>query len=726
MGLPGPAASLYQCTFAPCSRRAAPITTLLLASGTAALAQTEGEQVALETVTVTGATAVPQDSDIDKLPQSLNDTPQSIDRIDKETMRQQSVTSLQDALRYAPGITLNSGEGGAHGDNVNLRGFSSIDAFFLDGVRDPGAYTRDNFDLESVEVLEGPSSILFGNGSAGGVVNQASKTPTLAPLRAGTLELGTNAEARMTVDVNQPLGPSAALRLDVMGETAGVADRDYVEQRRWGLAPSVAVGLGQPTTVTLSYFHEQEDNVPDYGIPFLYGQPANVPRNLYYGLKDSDITQTDVNVLTAVLRHELGDDISLSDTLRYGNYWGNFRVSAPHFGNDFVGGVPAPGTPLADIVIYRDRPSSEGTQTYLTNHTDLIARFATGSFAHVLTAGLELGRQTTDYARFDNAYEGIDGIAPTPLLAPDPNAPAPVQKDIVSRPSTTADMLGVYAIDTVQLLPEWSLNLGARFDRYDTSFDDALSGQGFRRQDSAWSPKAALVWKPTEAQTYYMSYSTSFDPAVSFLTIAPDTKGPAPESAKTFELGAKNGWLGGLLQSSAALFRTESANVTVSDPDDPTLQELPGSNQRIQGVELSLTGHLTASWEVDANVTLLDPRITASATPGEVGRLIPGAARGTGNLWTLYDLDDDWQVGAGLNYVGHRFADSANTANIPSYIVWSAMAGYAVTDDIRVQANLINLTDERYYEGAYFSGADENHVIPGAGRTLTVTTSFRF
>jgi catecholate siderophore receptor len=690
-----------------------------------AMAQTDQVADASETITVTGLKDQPE-TGLGKLPESIQDTPQSIDAVSDKVMREERVTRLQDALRYLPGVTMNSGEGGAHGDTVNLRGLTSNDNFFRDGIRDPGSYSRDNFDVATVEILEGPSSVLFGNGSAGGAVNEVTKTPTLAPQRSVSLEFGTNDEQRGTLDFNQPIGESAAIRLDMMGEHSGVAGRDDVENKRWGFAPSIAIGLREDTTFTLSYFHQEENNIPDYGIPFIFGAPAPVPRNLYYGLKDSDVSQTDVNIMNAVIEHQFSDALSISDTVRYANYWTNYRVTGAFFGNDFSGGPPDPGTPLDQIFVSRDRPSSEGTATYLTNHTDLTARFSVGAVSNLVVAGFELGRQTNDLVRFNNDSEGLDAIAPTPLLAPDANEPAPLQVDIDSMPSTTADTIGVYALDTVQFTPQWSMNLGIRFDRYDTQFDEPLSVSHFERIDTKWSPRASISYKPTDTANFYFSYATSFDPPVSYLTLAPDSKGPAPETAKTYEVGAKTTWLGGLMNADVALFRTDTSNLLVSDPDDPTLQEMAGKEQEVQGIEVSLTGHLTPDWELDANITLLDPKITSSTDPAELGRQLPGVAHTNANLWTSYQVTDEWQVGTGINYLGHRFADVDNTAGIPGYVVWNAMVAWQATDDLRVQLSGRNLTDKYYYDGAYYSGADENHVIPGAGRTVTLGLNYDF
>jgi len=676
----------------------------------------------METITVTGVRE-------DNTGASAINSPQAISTITQQTMQQQATTRLEDALRNVPGITLNSGEGGAHGDAINLRGFPLTDGFFLDGVRDPGSYARDSFDVESIEVLKGPSAILFGQGSAGGVINQTSKMPRLAPILGATAELGSNQEFRGTADIDQPFGDSAALRLAVMGEKSSVTDRDNVRNARWGAAPSLSFGIGEPTSLSLSYFHQQEHDVPDYGIPFLFDAPAPVPRNSYYGLRSDDVTETDVNILTVRASHAFNDAVTLTDSFRYGNYWSNYRVTAPHFGDDNTDGdgeppLPAPGDPLSEIEVLRDRPSSEGTETSLVDRVDVTDKFDTGGFAHAFVGGVEIGRQTSDLVRFDNQ---IDQIAPALLLAPNPNEAFPgTQTAIAARPSTTADTQAAYIIDTIQLTEQLSAIGGMRFDRFAASFDEPISGAHFNRTDTAWSPRAGLLFKPMETQTYYISYSRSFDPSASYLTLAPDNASPAPERAKTYEIGAKYNWLGGQLFTTAALFRTELTNARISDPDDPTLQEQAGQNQRVQGAEFGINGYLTEHWEIAAGYTLLDPKITSSTITGEVGRLLPNTARGTANLWVTYESDDAWRIGAGMNYVGHRFADTLNAVNIPGYIVWNAMLGYKITDDIDLQFNIKNITDRYYYDASYYADPAENHVIPGPGRTFTVTTSFRF
>ncbi|HEY7978476.1 MAG TPA: TonB-dependent receptor plug domain-containing protein, partial [Rhizomicrobium sp.] len=231
-----------------------------------------GANSGIETVNVTA-----QRSSLDTLTAKIQNTPQSINIVPLEVMQQQGVATLQDALKNVPGITLNAGEGGTHGDLVNLRGFSAGDDYFMDGLRDTGLYDRDSFDYESVEVYKGPASTLFGRGSTGGVINQVLKNPQLYPIANFQITAGTNDEGRATADLNYVLGDTSALRVNVMGQINNVEGRPFAHNQRWGVAPAIAFGIGTDTTFSLKYLHQQEDNLPDYGIPFVFGKPAPVP-----------------------------------------------------------------------------------------------------------------------------------------------------------------------------------------------------------------------------------------------------------------------------------------------------------------------------------------------------------------------------------------------------------------------------------------------------------------
>jgi catecholate siderophore receptor len=692
-----------------------------------AYAQTAGDQAdgdekhEKEEIVVTGVRSVIND----KLGGSVQDAPQSINVISAKTLQEESVTRLQDALKNVPGITLNSGEGAARGDTVNLRGFPAFNDFFLDGIRDAAVYTRDSFDLETLEVLKGPSAILFGRGSTGGVINQVTKAPTLNPFEDAALQVGTNSEIRATGDVDMPIGPSSAIRVDGMVERSEVTDRDNVLNRRWGFAPSIALGINEPDSLTVSYLHQQENNRPDVGIPFVNGAPAPVPSNLDYGLL-SDYFKTDIDVATVRARHEFNEDFSVTNTARVGIYDFNDHFAAPNFGNS----PPTPGEPLADIGVGRDAPSSSGVQTNLTDQLDFKGHFETGFLSHDVTVGFELGRQTNDLDRYVNPFNNDNGWIPfTPLLNPNPHQSLPVIEPVGSSQHIAAREEGVYITDTVHIGDYVDVTGGARYDRFAATFTQNTLTTGvntnYGRTDNVTSPRAAVVIKATPNQSYYFSYGTSFDPSAEALSLTAATAALAPVKATSYEVGAKTAWLDGKLLATAALFRTQVDNALTNDPDDPSITILAG-NQRVDGFELGVSGHITDDWEVLAGYTYLDAKTISSGTAVDVGKFLQNAARNAVNLWTEYYLDDHWEVGTGGNFLGRRYADMAQTASIPSYFVWNGMVNYKLNDNYSLQMNVTNLLDRTYYDSSYFTSASENHVIPGAGRTFTFTARAHF
>lgn len=672
----------------------------------------------LSEVTVSGVRSLLHD----KLAESEQNAPQSITVVSSQVMEAQGTTSLEDALRNVPGITLNAGEGAARGDTVNLRGFSAFNDFFLDGIRDAAVYTRDDFDTQSVEVLEGPSAVLFGRGSTGGAINQVSKAPLLRPFDVVTAQLGSNDLYRATADLDTPIAPTAAVRLNLMGQSAGVADRDLVRNRRWGVAPAVSFGIGQRDSLTLAYLHQQQDDNLDTGIPFLDGRPAPVPRDAFFGLA-SDRGTTDDDIFTARYRHELSESVTIADTLRYARYEFDYQFAAPNYGDD----VPTPQTPPADILVGRDSPDSSGVETNLDDQLDLSARFDTGPVAHTLVAGMEVARQTADIDRYENPFNtDNDWIAQTPLLDPDPYEARPPEP-VASQQRTVAPSGGVYVIDTFGLLPHLDLSAGLRYDQFSATYRNlSLQSDSLLRLhelNRLASPRAALIFEPTPRQTYYLSFGTSFDPSAEALTLTTKTADLGPVKAKSYEAGAKSTWLNGGLLLSGAVFRTEVDNAQTNDPDNPTITVLNG-NERVDGIEVQASGHLTRRWEVLSGYTYLDGVTLASGTAAYVGKAMPNVAHDSLNLWSEYDLSARWEIGGGGNWLSRRFADEAETTSVPGYVVWNAMISYRATPRLRLQLNAYNLFDRLYYDGIYYTSVSENHVIPGAGRSVALTLRF--
>ncbi|MGH8067899.1 MAG: TonB-dependent receptor [Candidatus Entotheonellia bacterium] len=382
---------------------------------------------------------------LSRLAEPIRDIPQSITVVPQELIQEQGVTNLRDALRNVTGISFQAGEGGgAQGDNLSLRGFNARNDFFLDGIRDQGASFRDVFNIEAVEVLKGPSALYFGRGTTGGIINQVSKLPRLESFYSGTLSLGNGFLFRTTGDINQRINETTALRVNFMGHLDEIVDRDEVEQKRLGIAPSLTFGLGTSTQLTLSYFLQSEDNIPDYGLPFLFGKPPDVRRENFYGLARDDSEETLVNIGTLRLDHRFNEQLSLRNTLRYSRVDREAFPSPPR-----ISGTPAPGTPLSQIVVAPAHPGRDTTEDILTNQADLIARFETFRFKHTLVTGLEIGTEDFNATRF-----AFSNIPTTSLVNPDPVRDISRMTRSVSAITDTSTLLfGMYATDTIKLLP---------------------------------------------------------------------------------------------------------------------------------------------------------------------------------------------------------------------------------------------------------------------------------
>ena len=649
------------------------------------------------------------------LSKTIQDTPQVINVLPQELLESQGVSSLQQALKNVPGVTLNAGEGGSHGDSINLRGFAASDDFFLDGLRDTGFYTRDPFNLSGVEVYKGPASTLFGRGSTGGVVNQVSKAPTLTPLATTSMTAGSRDE-RITADFDTPIGANAAFRIDGMDQDAGVVGRPYARNRRWGLAPSVSLGIGGPDSFTLSWYHESEDNVPDYGIPFIGPNPAPVSHSAWYGLVKDDVAKTHIDIATGRYTHVFNDALTFTDIVRYGHYGFDTRETAPHWGAV----PPSLSTPLDSILVFRDRPSVSGLVETEMNVSELTWRSQLGSgIDQTLTGGLEVDQESAALHRFANQ---MNQIAPTSLLDPDPFEAFPGhQTAITSRPDTRTDTVSGFLVDTLDFGPQWTLTAALRYDRFTAHYNEPVSGAHFEHTDEIPSPRVALVYKPVTDLSFYLAYGTSYDPSAENLSLSARTADLAPEKDRTFEAGVKALTLSDKLALSASVFNTEMTNARVGDPTNPSLQILAG-DLRINGLELNAQGYIAPGWEILAGYTYLDAKTVKSSDPTQVGQRVANTAPNQANLWLTWEPDEDrWKVGAGLNYLDTRAANPSGNVTIPGYVTVDAMASYRVSRQLTLQLNGYNLANKFYYTNAYWSSTTENHVIPGAGRTLLLT-----
>jgi catecholate siderophore receptor len=663
---------------------------------------------------------------IPKYSQTLTDTPQTVDVVPQATMQQQGTTTLRDAVRNVAGISVAAGEGGSQGDNLTIRGFTARNDLFIDGMRDFGSYYRDPFNTQEVEVLQGPSSVTFGRGSTGGIVNQATKTPGLTSSISGDLSFGTDATRRATVDIDVPipkLGSGAAFRLNAMGNIGDVAGRDVAELRRDGFAPSLALGLGSPTRLTLSYFHQNADDVPDYGIPWLFNGPAPVNRTNYYGLQNGNFLRTYDDIGTVKLEHDVNSKVTARDQLRYAHYVRDALITEAQIPTTGPG-VPTPATPLSAIQINRNEIGVNSTETYLDEQADLTARFETGLVRHTLTTGIEAGRETSDPTR--PAFK-----APaTSLLDPDPSQSLNPVATISSRVNDDAISASAYALDTVSVGRHWQFTGGMRFDRFDNSYKQFVApASSFHRIDQKATWRAAAVYKPVSFGSLYFDAGTSFNPSAETLSLSAANANVAPETNKTYEFGTKWELNHGRFVVNSSWFRTMKNNAREPSPTNSLLNVLGGS-QRVSGFEADVRGHLTSRWEMLASYAYLDSRVVSSQFyPLSVGYQLANVPKNSFNYWSTYRLPRHFEIGAGANYVSSRTASSTVPLDpvtglvrqAPAYWVFNAMASHPLNEHVDVQVNVYNIANRYYYDQLHPA-----HIVLGAGRSALIGFKFKF
>jgi catecholate siderophore receptor len=279
-------------------------------------------------------------------------------------------------------------------------------------------------------------------------------------------------------------------------------------------------------------------------------------------------------------------------------------------------------------------------------------------------------------------------------------------------------------VDSIRLDPHWVLDGGLRWDEFHSYFSEATTNSYFSRTDSEVSPRLAVIYQPDRDQSYYLSYGTSYNPAIEYLVLAPTSNSLTPEQDRTYELGAKWQLLDQKLSVTGAVFYTRLTNARIADPGDPTVQQLP-FNQEVKGLELGASGYLTEEWEIRASYTHLDDRIVASSDPLAIGKFVPNTPHDAYNLWNTFELTPAWTLGGGIYAMSHRYADTDNTAGVASFATFNVMASYRCNKYLTVQVNLNNLTNKLYYTSLYYSAADENHAVPAAGFAAVVMLSAR-
>ncbi len=653
---------------------------------------------------------VPDATSATKIDAALRDVPQTVNVVPASVLRDQHATSMQDALKNVPGVGFSTGDG--QRDQVSIRGFTAIADQFVDGLRDDALYFRDLSNIERIEVLKGPASVLYGRGSSGGLINRITRQPGTD---GGQLALsyGSWADRRGELDVGRRFGDAgSAWRLTGAVEDAnGYRDPQFLKRR--AVAPSVLLHPGSDTTLLLQADYLKDRRVTDFGIPAWHGRPVDVPRGTYYGAanaRDVDTSESTVSSTTATLTHAFSDDLTLRNATR----WYDYKLDR---NNTLPGSVDESARTVS-----LNRSNVDRHEHGWFNQTELSQHLAGDALSHDLLYGLELGRQ--DKALLNRS---ASGVAVVDLFHP----VLPVLPLQVSR-APAADNLGifdasaVYLQDLLSLGSQWKALLGVRYDRFRQRTENHLPGQrNLARTDKALSPRAGVVWQPSATQSYYLSWSRSFQPSGEAFALAASNADIAPERTHNTEVGAKYDLLDGRVTFNAALFELERSGIKATDP--VTHKVLPIGTQRTRGVELSAAADLADGWRLLAGYAWLDARVIRSVAM-DAGRPVQGkratlTPRNSGNLWITHAFAQRWQLGGGLNLVGARQANPGNTVTLPGYVTADLMAQYR-TGPVSLQLNLTNLFDTRYIVSAH--GTSPNLNLPGAPRGANLTLRYQF
>ncbi|MDS0858878.1 TonB-dependent receptor [Burkholderia pseudomultivorans] len=666
----------------------------------------------------------------------LLDTPRSITVIPEQLIKEKNVTSFADALRSVPGITFLGGDAAANpsADRPVIRGFESRNSIFVDGMRDSGLQNRETFAIEQISVVKGPDSVYAGRGSVGGSVDIVTKTPQNDNFINSSIGFGTDGYKRATIDANRKIDDTTAVRLNVMGHDANQAGRNDVYNKRWGVAPSIVFGLNTPTTVTLSYYHMNSYDMPDFSVPFRStgGTPVPTDRGQFFGLNTRDYRYGQTDTGEVRVEHRFNDDWKLKNTTMFGRSTLDYVATNPQ--------ILASDPNMLSLQAKSGKYATNG----IANQTEVTGRANLFGMQHTMTAGVEFGLEQNRYEGYlvtDALGNNIRSGGPctvtgncTPIAGGwNPNMPWTgniVLNGDKSFPGPTTNTrtttASAYIFDTVKLTEQWLFNAGLRFDRYDITAKQAGVAD-LSNTSNLFSYQFGLVFKPVRTVSLYASYGTSSNPPGSngglgggSDQITANNQSLSPERSRNIEVGAKWDVIDGQLSLTSALFDTEKTNAQVSDGLGHTIN---AGKQRVRGAELGFAGNLTDKWHVFGGYSYLNA-VTVDAGPGNPGGsglpmvMVP---KHNFTLWTSYDVLPKLTLGAGATVMSKTYASVSQTVKkwTPGYARFDAAATWRVNKTMDVQLNVQNLFDKKYYASAY-----PIYATWAPGRSAMVTLNF--
>ena len=630
----------------------------------------------------------------------LRDIPQTLNIVTRDLLRDQHAQSIAGALKSVPGVSIAQGEGNR--DQVVLRGISTASDFFVNGVRDDQERFRDLYNVQSIEVLQGPAAVLFGRGGAGGIVNLVTAAPERGAPSDLAAEFGAYGHKRATAQAGGSIGASGAFRLSVMGEDSG-GFRDTYFLHRYGVNPSFNIRPRSATSVTLGFERLYDRRRADRGIPSQNGRPVAVAASQFFGSSTQNEATSGVDSVYATIEHRFSPSLTLRNHTLVGRYDKSYQ-------NVYAGSAVSASDTLTLSAYNHDID-----RTNAFSQTDLVSVVRSGGVGHTLLAGLEAGHQFQDELRHTAASIANVPVAFSVRDANFTAAPLAVDRRAWS------DVLAGYVQDQLTLSSHWKAVVGARLDRFAVRVQDHLPGNpDLSRVDHAVSPRAGVIFQPTSTVSIYSSYSYTFLPSGQTLGLATNTADLGPEDARNYEVGTKLDLFDKRLNVAAAAFWLDRNNVKNTAPDDPTRLVLTGQ-QRTEGVTLSASGSITRAWKLYGGFARLDGRIVSATTAAPAGRAVGLVPRNQLTLWTTVDVTPHWGGGGGLIDQSQVFTSFSNAVVLPGYTRADAVIYYKF-GSYRVALNAENVCNASYYSTAN----NDNNISPGAPRSVQLSLRVSF
>jgi catecholate siderophore receptor len=645
----------------------------------------------------------------------LIDVPQSISVITQDVIKDQSIQSVSDAVRYVPGVTAAQGEGNR--DQLVMRGNSTTGDFYVDGVRDDIQTYRDFYNTDRIEVLKGPNGMIFGRGASGGVINRVSKEAGWDPIHQVTASYGAYNHKRISADIGQAINDVAAFRINTVYENSD-SYREGYNLERYGITPTITLRPTEQTKIVLDAEYFKDDRTSDRGVPSVNG-PGNRSLNnrpydignysQFFGSSKQSPNSTETKAFNAMIEHAFDNGLTIRNRTRYADY-------DKYYQNVFANG-PVRNNGLVALDSYRDNTDREN----LFNQTDLIYSLKTGQVEHKLLAGMEIGRQKTDNSRLEpTAAEGS-----VPATIAETNATILFNNKTRDRKSDV-DITSFYLQDQLTLTPQWQVIIGLRHDKFEAKHTNVLTNQKIESTDNLLSPRAGLIFKPIANVSLYTNYSLSYVPRAGdqLTDLTFTTSSFDPEKFINKEVGAK--WdVTPDLALTAAFYKLERQNVAVTNPAAPSTQILV-DGQEIKGLELGVSGRLTSKWSIFGGYANQDGELTKDQSTSILkGTDLAQTPRETFSLWNKYDINPTWGVALGVISRSSMYAalpTTTTSTTLPGYTRFDAAIYGKLSEKLRLQINLENITNKDYALYAH----NNNNITPGSPLSGRATLIYNF